>query len=268
LLGIPYIFSFHSPDIKLKKIGMIILNAIILAGSQPTENENIIKNKALIDICGKTMVEYVAQALKEAALVEKIIVVGSKEELFNSLSGKVDAIIDSNSDITDNILSGIEYFNALDDLLICSCDIPLLSPKAVDDFISRAKEMNVDFCYPIVEKSVNEKRFPGSKRTYVKLKDGTFTGGNIFFVNPTVISKTYVLTKNLIENRKNPLKMAKLLGFSFLVNLLSGKLTINKIENKVSRIFGITAKAIISNYPELANDVDKLDDISLMADYF
>ena len=58
--------------------------------------------------------------------------------------------------------------------------------------------------------------------------------------------------------------MAKVLGWKTLTLFLSKKLTIAQAEKKFSEIFGITAKAIVSDYPELANDVDKPSDLEYM----
>ena len=46
-----------------------------------------------------------------------------------------------------------------------------------------------------------------------------------------------------------------------------GKLSISHLEQRFCELLGIKARAIISPYPELANDVDKPEDIKLAKYY-
>ena len=238
-----------------------MLNIIILAGSQSDESWSGFKNKCLIEINKKTLIEYVIDALKGTADIGKIVVVGPKDDISNVLNGKVDDIIDSNDSIVQNLIKGINYFDKDEHLLVCTSDIPLITPAAINDFINKCKEAKVDFCYPVVEKDVNIKLFPELERTYVKMKDGTFTGGNIVYIKPSVIKSSLSLIEKLIDSRKNPFKMARVFGVYFFIKLLIGKLSIEDVEKKVLNILNIRAKCIVSEHPEIANDVDKLSDV-------
>jgi hypothetical protein len=110
--------------------------------------------------------------------------------------------------------------------------------------------------------------FPGVERTYVRLKEGTFTGGNITLFNPAKWEQCEELVKSLIRFRKKPLKTAKLLGFKFLLGLLLGTLPINKVEERFGSLLQIDAAAISVNYPEIGNDVDKPSDLEMVKRYF
>jgi len=238
-----------------------MLNALILAGDQYIKswNENI--NKALLSINGKIMIRYVIEALKGAGGIDRIIVVGKKSEFEDLLKDYVDAVVDSSGSIIENIMAGVRYLGCEEPLLICSSDIPLITPEAINDFIIKSKNLHTDLCYPIVEKSSNERVFPEIERSYVRLREGTFTGGNIFYVNPAILEKGYTFADKLLNARKNPVKMARILGLGFMLQLLLGTLSIAKVENKVSRMMNINAKAVISEYPEIGNDVDKASDV-------
>ncbi|HHX17448.1 MAG TPA: NTP transferase domain-containing protein [Clostridium sp.] len=238
-----------------------MLNAIILAGSQSDESWSGFKNKCLIEINKKTLIEYVIDALKNADDIGKIVVVGPKDDIADAILGKVDDIIDSKGSIVENLMKGISYFDSEEHLLVCSSDIPLLTPATINDFVNKCKEAKGDFCYPVVEKSLNIKLYPELERTYVKVKEGTFTGGNVFYIKSAVIRSSLPLIEKLVDSRKNPLKMARVFGFWFFIKLLLGKLSIEDAEKKVFNILNIKAKCIISEHPEIANDVDKLNDV-------
>lgn len=244
-----------------------MLNAIILAGEEKSSKWNDVSNKALLKISGKLMIEYVIEALKSSECIDKIIVAGPREQLFDKLSNKVDGIVDTNSSIMDNLMAGVKHLGSRENLLVCTCDIPFITSEAINDFIQSAQDSGADLCYPIIEKRVNIRRFPDAQRTYVRIKEGTFTGGNLFYVNPLAIEKGYHLAVRFLKNRKRPLEMARIIGLSFLAQLLIGRLSLDRIERKFSTILDIKAKAIISSYAEIGNDIDKPSDVIVATNY-
>ncbi|MDI6604743.1 MAG: nucleotidyltransferase family protein [Thermoanaerobacteraceae bacterium] len=238
------------------------MNALILAGSTGEER---LPDKALIKLKGKYMISYVIEALRNSGKIDKIAVIGDKVKL-SGIDG-VDLLIEQGDSIIDNILIGIKPFKEDKRILILTCDIPMLTKEAVIDFIEQSEASGADLCYPIVKKEDNDRKFPGAKRTYAKIKDGTFTGGNIFYVNPAVIDKCINAANQFIAYRKKPWKLGKLLGIKILFLFIFRKVTIRELEDKVSELFNIKGKAIISSYPEIGNDVDKDEDIEMANKY-
>lgn len=219
--------------------------ACILAGGYQTEF--LPEGKAFARIHGKTMLEYVTSALSGVDEIEKVVVV--KEH------GRM---IDNVAEALKQAVYGDEY------VLIVTCDVPFLTSEAVKDFLARCGS-GADLYYPIVEKREQEQRFPGIRRTYVKLKDGTFTGGNLFLVKPRNIIPLLGRVERILELRKRPLALSAELGVTFMIRLLlarlAGMLTISRLENRVQELFDIKAQAVISPYPEIANDIDRPDDL-------
>jgi GTP:adenosylcobinamide-phosphate guanylyltransferase len=244
-----------------------MVNAVILAGTQALKGSGHDKSKALLPINGKLMVEYVVDALKGVDSVGKIAVVGPGKSLEQLLKDQVDAVIDSDGTIIENLTAGINYFGPERDLLICTSDIPLLTPESVSDFIVKSRGLKADFCYPIIHKRLNDEKYPEMERTYIKIREGLYTGGNIFYINPWVVEERLGLIEKLITARKNPLRMARLLSFKFMMQLSLGMVTIEKAEKIVSKIMNINVRAVISEYPEIGSDVDKPGDVVVAAAY-
>lgn len=245
-----------------------MVNSIILAGdSKKVTVEEGVANKSLVYIQGKPMVAYVVDALREAKKVGKISVVGPVDELKPLLGDKVDFYFPDTESLFDNIRIGIVPFRSDHRILIITSDIPMIRGEMIDDFIRESENCGADFCYPIVGKERNEEIFPGSKRTYVHLKEGTFTGGNAIYMDPQVIDRCEEFSRKLIDFRKKPWKTGKLLGLKFLVMFFLGALSIPKIEDRFAEILGIRATAIICDHPEIGNDVDKPEDIEMVRSY-
>ncbi|WP_018131781.1 NTP transferase domain-containing protein [Effusibacillus pohliae] len=219
--------------------------ACVLAGGEQTGFTP--EGKAFARIHGKQMIDYVVEALAGASGIDNIIIVQEQGRLIDGVATALKQSPDPS-----------EY------LLIVTCDVPFLTSQAVEDFLDRCRS-DADLYYPIVDKRVHEQRFPGVRRTFVKLKDGTFTGGNLFLVKPAKLLPLLERVERLLELRKSPLALSAELGlrfvFSLLFSKLTGMLTIERLESRVAELFQIDARAVISPYPEIANDIDRPDDL-------
>jgi len=245
------------------------INAILLAGDgKKSFIQEGVENKALFLINGKPMVEYVVDALLDSSLVDRIAIVGPVEHLKQYLGNKVDYYMEGRESIFDNIKLSMLPFIGDEAVLVVTSDIPMIKGQMVTDFVQRAWEQGADFCYPIVDKRLNEEFFPNVERTYVRLKEGTFTGGNIAYMNPAVLDTCEEFGRKLILFRKTPWKTAKLLGFKFLIGLLLGNLTLSEVEQRFCNLLNIKAAALIVDYPEIGNDVDKPADVEMVMEYF
>lgn len=243
------------------------MNAIILAGEKKDENSKALENKALLKIHNKYMIDYVLDSVKKVPYIDKIAVVGDKNQLTQALKGRADYIIQGTESIVDNIMLALEQFAEDKEILVLTCDIPMITPEAIEHFIESAKEKNVDLCYSIVEKSLNDEKYPEVKRTYAKLKEGQFTGGNVFYFKPEIKDRCREFVDEMLKYRKNPAKMARVLGIIFLIKLLLGILTIDAVKKKCDTLLNINAGVVISPYPEIGNDVDKVSDIEFVEKY-
>lgn len=245
------------------------MDVIVLAGEKKDSNNNGEEkiNKAFYKIKDKHMIEYVVETLRKSAKIGRIAVVGPKDKLQPVIGGIVDCIVEGTDSIVSNVLMALEYFPEEKEILIVASDIPLITKEAIEDFIERCRQKDVDLCYSIVDKRVNDRKYPGVRRTYARLWEGQFTGGNVFYLNPAIKDKCKDFVEKMLEYRKSPTKMAGVLGFGFLLRLALGILTINAIQRKCEALLGIRGAAIISPYPEIGNDVDRLSDLEYIEKY-
>ena len=130
--------------------------------------------------------------------------------------------------------------------------------------MSRCSQEEADIIYPLVKKPLNELKFPGVKRTYVYLKEGVVTGGNIILINPQIVPRNAQKAEDLVLLRKSPLRLAKYIGFRYIFKYLLRNLSLKEAEARVNELFQIKGKAIIVPYPEIGIDVDKPSDLELV----
>ncbi len=240
------------------------VDAIVLAGAKNDGKLleiSACEFEALIPINEQPMINYVVTALQETTAVRRIVVVGHAE--IRDYIPKDVIWLECGRSLSENIKIGIDYLQAVHPVLIITSDIPMINKTAIEDFINRCSGQPGDLYYPIIAKEINDQVYPGVKRTYVRLRDGIYTGGNMVLMAPNLITDCYAMIQRVIQLRKQPVKITRLLGFIFLVKLALRRLTVAEIEERIIHLFGIQALAVISPYPEIGTDVDKPSDWEL-----
>jgi molybdopterin-guanine dinucleotide biosynthesis protein A len=244
-----------------------MLDAVILAGSSnegPLRAVSDVRYEALLPIGEKIMVQYVVEALLGSSQIGRVFVVGPVNELAPYLTEQRVTLIESRNGIMENIEAGLLHAAQNSRVLLVTSDIPMLTTEAVDDFLAQCGDMSGDLYYPIVEKAVVESKYPAVKRTYVKLKDGVFTGGNLFLINPAIYKQCVDKGQKIISLRKSPLGLCRLMGLGFVLKFLLNTLTLKEAEEKACQLLGgIKGVAVVVSYPELGVDVDKPADLEL-----
>jgi len=243
-----------------------MVDALVLAGSSnngPLKGYSPARYEALIPIGAKTMVEHVVDALLEVRQIRRVLVIGPVAELSLLLAGERIVLVDSAGGLMENIEAGLNHLTGGKRALLVTSDIPMLTARAVDDFLELCGDMAADLYYPVIEKNVVERKFPSTRRTYVRLKEGVFTGGNLFLINPVIFEKCVQNGQKIVSLRKSPLGLCRLLGLGFVIKFLLRVLTLAEAEKKVSRLLGVSGVVVVSEFPEVGVDVDKPGDLEL-----
>ncbi len=237
------------------------ISAIVLGGGNPNDPLALkagVAVKSLIPIGHQVMAAYVLQALR-AGGVQKIVYVGPSVP---ELEPFIDTHVAAKGTMLENLQAGLEPLKSESRVLISTADIPLLSQAAVQDILQ--KDAGVGLVYPVVSKVAAERAFPGGKRTYARLREGTFTGGNLFLLEPHLIDAFLPRLEYVLRHRKNVIRLAGMFGIGALLKLLIGQLRKTELENTVSRILGVPAQALMTEYAEIGFDVDKPDDLAVV----
>ena len=243
------------------------MEAIITAGGVNRPDDALydltgVEKKALIPLAGKPMVTWVVEALYGSGIINNIVIVGLRADEID-LSGFPVHFVEPAGGLIDNILVALararEINPTAQKMILASSDIPLITPEIVCGYIEECGSQEADIYYTVVEQKTMEARFPDSRRTFVPfLKDGKFSGGDMFLADVTAPERTDVdLFRSLTSVRKNYFKEARLAGFGFIIRFLLRMMTLEEAAARVSKVVNLDVRAVNTRYAELGMDLDK-----------
>jgi hypothetical protein len=102
-----------------------------------------------------------------------------------------------------------------------------------------------------------ERRFPDSRRTYSRLSGVEVAGGDMVIARIDLAENNRELIESMTGARKQPWRIAGIVGIRMLLKFLLRRVTIADIEATAARILGAPVKIILDGPPELAMDADK-----------
>lgn len=248
------------------------MQAVITAGSQPSLKDPLYQftqggYKALLEIAGKPMIQWIIDALNEAGCVSQIVVIGLPR--FTGLDSTIPlTLLPDSGGLVANVRAGLQEVKRSQPeakhVMLLSSDVPGVTAEMLNWLAARAVESDKDLSYLVIEKAVMEKRYPGSRRTFLPLKDVEVCGGDVLMLSTRLADDQNPVWDKLIASRKSPLQQAALLGYDTLFMILLRQMTLEKAGEMIGKRLGITARALLCPFAEMGMDVDKPHQFELM----
>ena len=238
--------------------------AVNLAGggsADPLARHAGVPTKAHVPLNGQPMVGYVIAALRASRYVGPLVYVGEPPA---ELAAQLSSCVPAGQRFVESLQVGCEAALALtapgQRLLLISGDLPWLTAEAIDHLLTDAPR--VALVYSIVTKAAAQAQFPGQARTYARLRDGVFTGGNAVVVTPEVVPLLLPLIERVFLARKRPLALARLAGWGTLLRVALRLASLAELELRVSQLLGAPARAFVTPHACLGADLDRPSQLS------
>lgn len=248
------------------------MDAIVTAGGIPQPDDPLYTYshgdaKALIDVAGKPMIQWVLDALGDSKHVDNVIVIGLSPK--SGVTCKKPLHFLSNQGrMLANIVAGVNKSLELNKktkyVLVVSSDIPAVKTEMVDWLVETCMQTRDDLYYGVCPREVMEARFPGSKRTYTRLKDIELCGADMHVSHVRMATEHLDTWESLMGSRKTPWKQAGIVGFGTLFAYLTRSDTLDELVQRISKRIGIKGRAIVWPHAEPCMDVDKPHQLELL----
>jgi GTP:adenosylcobinamide-phosphate guanylyltransferase len=245
-----------------------IFTALVLAGSRG-ETDAVaayagVSHKGLIVLGGQTLLRRVLQAVDSAGAMRIGVsfndtAIGAELDSIR-LHAPVTRIAASDSPS----LSVHQAAEALETpLLVTTVDHALLQPEWVRQFLADAPK-GADIAVLLAPEAVVRAAAPHTQRTYLKFRDGRYSGCNLFLLRTPRALAAVDLWRKVEAYRKQPWRIALMLGPATLVGYALGLVTLDGAVRRIGRKAGVVAAAVRTPFGLAAVDVDKPADLDLV----
>jgi molybdopterin-guanine dinucleotide biosynthesis protein A len=145
------------------------MDAVLLAGGIPRPDEPLYHesagcSKALINVAGKPMAQWLLDALSSSQQIVNVVIIGVDPSSGLQCDKPLTFIPDGKG-LLDNVLLGLSYIRQhspdTKHILLSSTDIPTVTHEMIDWRVEVAQAVDSDLDYAAVERSTMEARFPG-----------------------------------------------------------------------------------------------------------
>jgi GTP:adenosylcobinamide-phosphate guanylyltransferase len=247
--------------------------ALVLAGSR-TARDRFAESqghtrKALVPVAGVPMLVRVVHALAGASDVEHIHVHGDDEamkglpELQALVAARRLTFGRCAESPSATVLQHLQETPPPGPLLVASGDHALLDVAMVDHFCTAARGVAGDVAVATVAARVVQARYPDCGRTWIRLQDGAYKGGNLFALFSPRAALAAGFLQRVEQFRKRPWRLVAALGFLTLARFGLGRLDLAGALAAVSRACGVRIASVEMPFPECALDVDRVEDLAL-----
>ncbi len=239
--------------------------ALILAGSRGGEVDPVaayagVSHKALITLEGRALLDRVLSAVG-AAGPETIGVAANDEAIKTRLADADVVILPPASGPSQSVETAAGALGF--PLLVTTVDHALLKPEWITSFLADCPDW-ADVAVLLASEEKVQAAAPGTQRTYLRFQDGRYSGCNLFVLRNEAALNVVHVWRKVEAMRKQPWKIAALLGPSFLFRYLLNRLTLDEAVLRLGRLAGVKAAAVRAHDGLAAVDVDKPSDLDLV----
>ena len=249
------------------------ITAILLAGSRPTPDPLAVAAgvaiKPLAPVAGEPMINHPARALLAHPAVGQVVILTQSSAPFAAdpatawLTTHPQVRFEqSGAGIASSLLALLERGDVPFPILLTTADHVLLDSAMLDQFTQEAA--GADIAVAMVERRILLARYPGSRRTWLKFRDGWWSGANIFWFGSDRARSIIALWQEVEQDRKKGWKIVSAFGPVALIGTLLRLLTLRGGIARIGRRFGLTARLVAMEKAEACIDADKPDDVVLI----
>ncbi len=159
----------------------------------------------------------------------------------------------------------VRALDALDThpILVTTGDHALLTPAIVAQFLGAAATANACAVAGLVPYERVARRFPGTRRTRLKFREGGFCGTNLFLLRNPDARGAVTFWARVQRDRKQPWKIARHLGLRTLTRYLLGRLAMDDAFATLSQLAECAVAWVEVDDERAAVDVDSLADLAI-----
>ncbi len=243
------------------------VTALVLAGQRggtdPLAAAGGVSHKALLPVAGVPMLLRVIASLREAPAIGRIVVsIERPETTLAGLDGLSGVILrPAEASPARSAAAILEEFGT--PLLVTTADHALLSAAMVTYLLDAAPPEAAALA-ALARSETVLLEFPEAQRSWLRLRDGAFSGCNLFLLVRPEAARVVGFWQTLEQHRKRPLTMARMLGLLPLLRYALGMMTLQGVARALGQRCAVRLGFVELPFGAAAVDVDKPSDLVLV----
>lgn len=249
------------------------ITAILLAGVRPIPDPLAkaagVPAKPLVPVAGVPMIDYPARVLVDHPAIARVVVLTQSPDLYTGNAAtawladhpKI-RFEQSGTGIASSLLALMERPGLPFPMLMTTADHVLLDRAMIDQFIAQAH--GADIAVAMVDRRTLLSRYPASRRTWLKFRDGWWSGANIFWFGSGKARPVIALWQDVEQDRKKGWKILTAFGPLALIGAALRILTLRGGIARIGRRMGLVARLVAMKQAEACIDADKAEDVALI----
>ena len=244
------------------------LAALVLAGSRPGRPDPVaqaagVSHKALALAGGETLLARVVGALRGASVSRVVVSTAHPQVAEAARALEAEVVAAAPDGPAASVLAAQAVLGA--PLLVTTADHALLEPEWVARFLADAP-VEADVCALLARRERVEADAPCTRRTYLRLADGEWSGCNLFLFRTARGFGAARLWRRAEARRKRPWRLAALVGPATLLRYATGRLSLEAAVARLGSVAAVRAAAVACPFALCAVDVDTPDDLGFVRD--
>lgn len=246
-----------------------LCTAIVLAGQRPgidpVAEHFGATSKSLVRVGGEAMLARVARTLLQTPAINTVMLLAQdiERQLADSDLGWLrndDRVITRGSGrtISGSVLKAFAEIRAGWPVLVTTADNVLISESLINEMLG--VEGDHDLAVGFVERWRVEEACGPCSRTWLRFRDGEFTGANLFLFRSPAAVQILEFWARVEQDRKSLWKMAARFGPVLLLLVLTRRLTLGEALERAGNRLGIRVRPVLLSDGRAGVDVDKVAD--------
>lgn len=226
-----------------------------------------VPHKALVAVAGQSMLYRVVRAVREARMVDRVVVCGLDEsaladqpELQSLLAAGEFTLVGRAATPSASVAAALSRGVVAPPLLVTTADHPLLTAAIIDSFCDGATSGGGDVGVGLVPGRLVRSTFPQGQRTFLRFRDDDYCGCNLFAFLTEASRRAPEFWVRIEAFRKQPWRMVGFIGVGAVVRYLAGRLSLQDTLALVSARMGLRVVPVLLTAAAAGFDVDKLSD--------
>ena len=213
-------------------------------------------------IGGVPIVQRTLSGLRASSRIDRIVAVAPPSAAAHPALAGASEVRGDGARMFESLRSGMQGFTEDALVIVAASDLPALDAPAVDEFVDAVLARDLDVAYACLERRYHDALYPEFPHTWARMRDGRFCGGGLVALRPRALPRLSAFMDALGARASRRCGWPGCsAGTSWRASRSAGCAS-SDAEARASRLLAARVGAIRCTQPQIALNVDRVEDVA------